>query len=167
MPGFKFKWWKTNRNWPLALVASLLAPSALAVITELKLKDDQLQRAFAPRKLALLVGIKEFQDAAFQPLVYPTKDAADLKAFLRDPDTGTSFDHIELLTDRQATADGIIKALDRLQARNTSPEDTVVVYCYLITDNYFETPSRITPWYAQRGWPVDIVEESREEPHPR
>ncbi|HEY7724649.1 MAG TPA: caspase family protein [Anaeromyxobacteraceae bacterium] len=87
---------------------------------------EKLDAAYAPRRLALLVGIDRFDDAAWKQLRYPEKDAADLAAVLRDPARG-AFDDVEVLGGGP-TRESLRAALGRLAARNRDERDTVVIY---------------------------------------
>src|SRR5215212_1761087 len=49
------------------------------------LPQEKLDQAYAPRKIALVVGVARFDDGDWGPLRYPRKDAEDLAAVLRDP----------------------------------------------------------------------------------
>jgi hypothetical protein len=87
---------------------------------------ERLARALQPRRLALLVGVQQFQDPQWRPLRYPEADARALADVLRDPALG-AFDEVEVLpgdADRAA----LRTALGRLSARSRDEQDTVVVY---------------------------------------
>jgi hypothetical protein len=86
----------------------------------------RLDRAYAPRKLALLVGVGSFDDEAWGRLRYPEKDAEDLAAVLRDPRHG-AFDDVQVLKDAPTRAE-LEAALARLAERVRDERDTVVVY---------------------------------------
>jgi hypothetical protein len=87
---------------------------------------EQLSRAHQPRRLALLVGVQQFQDPQWRALRYPEADARELGDVLRDPQLG-AFDEVEVLgssTDRAA----LRAALARLGDQSRDEQDTVVVY---------------------------------------
>lgn len=77
------------------------------------------------RRLAVLIGIDENRDEAWPRLRYAGSDARDLARVLAE---GGHFE-TELLTGAQATTrEHVLAALERLAAKNRSPEDVVVVY---------------------------------------
>jgi hypothetical protein len=88
--------------------------------------QEKLAEAFAPRRLALLVGIQGFDDPEWRALRYPEADAAALAAVLRDPERG-AFDDVEVLAGGP-TRDEVRAALRRLAERSRDERDTVVVY---------------------------------------
>ena len=90
------------------------------------LPREQVERAHAPRRLALLVGIQDFDDPQWRALRYPEADAAALAAVLRDPERG-AFDEVEVLAGGP-TREVVREALHRLVARSRDERDTVVVY---------------------------------------
>jgi uncharacterized caspase-like protein len=117
----------------LMLLGALLAcasPSAYEKggLVPLKLDEAALSSAYAPRRIALLVGISEFQDPQWRALRYSEKDAADLSAALKDPGRG-HFDQVRVLTrPEQTTRQAILAALRELQQEALRPDDVVVVY---------------------------------------
>ncbi|MFL5349603.1 MAG: caspase domain-containing protein [Hyalangium sp.] len=117
----------------LILLGALVAcasPSAheKGGLVPLKLDEAALSNAYAPRRLALLVGISEFQDPQWRNLRYSEKDAQDLATALGDPARG-HFDQVRLLTrPDQTTRTAILAALKELQQEATRPDDVVVVY---------------------------------------
>ncbi len=97
-------------------------------LVPLKLDEAALSTAYAPRRIALLVGISEFQDPQWRNLRYSEKDAQDLASALRDPARG-HFDQVRLLTRPGETSRAaILSALRQLQQEATRPDDVVVVY---------------------------------------
>ena len=90
------------------------------------LAREKLDHAYAPRKIALVVGVSRFDDADWGPLRYPSKDAEDLAAVLRDPGRG-GFDRVEVLRDGP-TREELRAALRRVADENRDERDTVVVY---------------------------------------
>lgn len=93
-----------------------------------KASADEVQKAFAGRRFALLLGIPSSRDEHWQPLRYATKDVSDLGAVLQDPLRGR-FAHVETLTrPEDTTREGVKAAIARLSALATQPEDVVVLY---------------------------------------
>jgi caspase domain-containing protein len=97
-------------------------------LVPLKLDEDALSSAYAPRRIALLVGISEFQDPQWRNLRYSQKDAADLAEALKDPARG-HFDQVHVLSrPEETTRESILTALRALQQEASRPDDVVVVY---------------------------------------
>src|SRR5688500_8639898 len=55
-----------------------------------------LDEAFAPRRVAVLIGVDEYDDPALGPLRFAAADAAAMAGVLGDPDQG-AFDRIVTL----------------------------------------------------------------------
>lgn len=97
-------------------------------LVPLRLDETALSNAYAPRRLALLVGVSEFQDPQWRNLRYSQKDAQDLATALRDPMRGR-FDQVRVLSrPEETTRAAILAALRQLQQEATRPDDVVVVY---------------------------------------
>jgi hypothetical protein len=115
------------------LLAGLVAcagPASLEKggLVPLRLDEEALSSAYTPRRMALLVGISEFDDPRWQGLRYTTKDATDLAAALRDPARGR-FDQVRVLTrPEETTRASILAALRQLRKEAHRPDDVVVVY---------------------------------------
>lgn len=78
-------------------------------------------------KWALIVGISKFQDAALN-LQYPAKDATDFYNYLVD-EAHFAADHVQLLTDENATKERIMTELgDRWLPRLAHANDLVVIF---------------------------------------
>ncbi len=86
----------------------------------------KLDQSYAPKKVALLVGIRQFDDAEWNTLRYTEKDAEDLGAVLRDPAHG-SFDQVEVLKGGP-TREELKAAMARLAEAAKDDRDTVLVY---------------------------------------
>src|SRR3990172_592340 len=81
----------------LALVACATTGGAdKGRLVPLDVSREKLDKEYAPKKVALLIGIRQFDDSEWNTLRYPEKDAEDLAAVLRDPQRG-AFDHVEVL----------------------------------------------------------------------
>ena len=75
------------------------------------------------KKVALVVGIGEFEDPSWKGLKWAAKDADDFAAAL------DGFASIKVLKTRAETSRaGILAALQDIRAEATNPNDTVVVY---------------------------------------
>ncbi len=121
------------RMWALA-PALVLALAACATgggsekgrLVPLDVSREKLDKEYAPKKVALVVGIKQFDDQEWNTLHYPEKDAEDLAAVLRDPAHG-AFDHVEVLKGGPTRVE-LRQAMARLAEAARDDRDTVVVY---------------------------------------
>ncbi len=110
------------RRYHSTALAEQISPFILAT------PRDNLQ-AVGPvhQKWALIVGIGKF-NAKFPHLSYTSKDAQDIAAALTDPEIGRfPKDHVQLLTDDQATLVSIRAALNSI-ARQADPNDLVFIF---------------------------------------
>jgi hypothetical protein len=118
------------------LSATLCAATALACATPsrsekgglvpLDVPREQTAGALAPRRLALVVGVRAYDDVRWRELRYPGADATGLAAVLRDRARG-GFDEVEVLADRPTRRE-VLEALRRLAERSRDERDTVLVY---------------------------------------
>ena len=84
-----------------------------------------LERAYASRRVALVVGIDAYHDPALGNLAFAAKDATDLAAVLRDPELG-DYDQVSVLAGEVSAAafwDGFHALASEIQR-----DDTVMVY---------------------------------------
>jgi hypothetical protein len=84
-----------------------------------------LERAYASRRVALVVGIDAYLDPALGDLKYAAKDAADVAAVLRDPRLG-AYDTVSVVSGevgRQAFWDAFTALASTIER-----DDTVLVY---------------------------------------
>jgi hypothetical protein len=111
---------------PLAalVAACATAPGEKGGLVPIDLPVEQVAKGHAPRRLALLVGNREFDDARWRPLRFPDADATALAAVLRERG---GFDAVEVVAPG-ATRDELRAALGRLAALDRDERDTVVVY---------------------------------------
>lgn len=91
-----------------------------------ELTQEQLANR-AGRRLALLIGVNQTRDELWPALRYAAKDALDLARVLADPAQGR-FETEVLSTGPTTTRAAVLDALGRLEQRNTSANDVVVVY---------------------------------------
>ncbi len=89
---------------------------------------ESVEAAYRPKRLALVVGINEFQDPSWRSLHYAVNDADAMAAALRNPDVSYFDQVIELTKPWETTRDGIIEALRQLGNQNMNPDDVVLVY---------------------------------------
>jgi len=117
----------------LAVLAACASPAPLEKggkggLVSVRVDEQALAEAYAPRRLALLVGISRFKDPQWRNLRYAAKDAEDLATALRDPTRG-HFDRVRVLTrPEETTRSSILAALRQLEQEATRPDDVVVVY---------------------------------------
>jgi len=95
-------------------------------LVPLDVPREKLDREYAPKKVALLVGVRQFDDPEWNTLRYTEKDAEDLGAVLRDPVHG-AFDQVEVLKGGPTRAD-LHDAMGRLSRAARDDRDTVVIY---------------------------------------
>src|SRR5512138_2718470 len=95
-------------------------------LVPLDVSRDKLDKEYAPKKVALVVGIRQFEDAEWNTLRFPEKDAEDLAAVLRDPQRG-AFDYVEVLKGGPTRVE-LRQAFARLAQAARDDRDTVVVY---------------------------------------
>lgn len=90
------------------------------------LPASRVAAALAPRRIALLFGVQEFDDPRWRSLRYPQADAEALAGVLRDPALGR-FDEVEVVAPG-ATRDEVRAALRGLAQHDADERDTVVLY---------------------------------------
>ncbi len=121
-----------RRLLPVLVLAVILAACASSGGAEkgrlvpLDVPREKLDKEYAPKKVALVVGIRQFDDAEWNTLRFPEKDAEDLAAVLRDPQHG-AFDHVEVLKGGPTRVE-LRQAMARLAQVARDDRDTVVVY---------------------------------------
>ena len=75
-----------------------------------------LDAIYAPRRVALLIGIQDYADPALQGLQFATKDAEDLGRVLSDPSAG-GFDDVHVISQpSETTAAAIQQAIAAVTA---------------------------------------------------
>ncbi len=95
-------------------------------LVPLDLSREKLADAQAPKRLALVVGARQFDDPEWRPLRFPDADAVAVADVLRDPERG-AFDAVEVITGGP-TREELRAALRRLSGTSRDERDTVVVY---------------------------------------
>jgi len=109
-------------------VVSALTGAALAgargVVTGLPVPEG-LAEAYAPRRVALVVGIDQYDDDTLGTLRFAAKDADDVARALEDPDAG-HFDVVSVLTGDVPRA-AFWSAFESV-TRTLHRDDTLVVY---------------------------------------
>lgn len=110
------------REWKSEAMEQKLDPFAVAA------PEGTAPRGGVHEKWALVVGISKFEDSNVPRLNYPSKDAQDLAAVLKDPNVGRfKSDHVHILVDQTATTHNIKTELNWL-ARSAEPDDLVVIF---------------------------------------
>ncbi|HUK66606.1 MAG TPA: caspase family protein [Anaeromyxobacteraceae bacterium] len=112
----------------LALVVCLACSTSgeKGRLVPLRVPQSAVDRSYAPRKLALVIGIRTFDEAGWNTLRYSEKDADDLAAVLQDPSLG-AFDSVTVLKGGPSREE-VKAALARLSAEVQDERDTVLVY---------------------------------------
>ena len=86
-----------------------------------------LDAVYAPRRVAVVVGVQDYADPALAGLRFPAKDAQDMGRVLEDPDYG-GFDRVFVIEGQQSTtAEGIAHAIDVATA-DLQRDDTFLLY---------------------------------------
>jgi hypothetical protein len=102
---------------------------------------------------ALLIGVGEYQNPAWNALV-TVRDAQAVASALTDPAvSGYPSDQVELLYNEQATRDRIIKALQRLAERTTQSDTVLIFFCghgALGTDGIYYFATHETDFVGKR-----------------
>lgn len=117
-----------------------------------------VSKALEPKRIALLVGIQDFEDPAWRPLRFPHADADAVAAVLSDPARGR-FDQVEVLP-ASATRDEIRSALRRLERKNADERDTIVVYVSTHGTLARNARGELGRYLVARDTRVDTVAES-------
>lgn len=86
---------------------------------------EGLDGAFAPRRIALLVGIDHYDDPALGDLRFAAKDASDLSVVLRDATVG-AYDQVS--TEAGSVTRGAFWSALRAISAGMQRDDTVLVY---------------------------------------
>jgi hypothetical protein len=88
----------------------------------------QVKPGLVHEKWALVIGISKFHDPHVQRLNYPSKDAQDFAALLKDPQVGRfKPENVHVVINEDATTRKIKMELNWL-ARSAKPDDLVVVF---------------------------------------
>ena len=82
---------------------------------------------WAPRRVAVLIGVQEYSDPTLQGLRFPEKDARDLGAVLEAEDVG-GFDHVFIISGAAATSAAGIRNALAVATADLQRDDTFLVY---------------------------------------
>ncbi len=108
---------------PLLLITAAVMAAPRGVVKDLP-TSEALDRAFAPRRVALVVGVNHYDDPLLGNLRYAAKDALDMREVLADPALG-GFE-VHTLTE-SVTRDQIWAQLEAVTA-DLQPDDTFLLY---------------------------------------
>jgi Caspase domain len=90
--------------------------------------EDDVVQAFAPKRLAVVIGINDFIDDRWQSLNFAEKDALDMAWALENEEVGEFDTIIKRAGAEETNRASIMEALAQLNIENTSTEDTVFIY---------------------------------------
>ena len=109
------------------ITASLPGSVAVSKLSSVALKENAARDRTVKDKWAIVIGISNFKDPSIN-LKYAAKDATDFRNFLLSQENFRA-DHVQLLTDANATRDNIISKLgDGWLGHRAGKDDLVVVY---------------------------------------
>lgn len=108
------------------MLLPLLAFGALAAVVPTQ-PSAAAQAAYAPRRVAVLVGVQSYTDPALQGLRFPEKDARDLANALGSQDIG-GFDEVIVVTGADATRKDALRAALRGATAHLQRDDTFLLY---------------------------------------
>jgi hypothetical protein len=122
---------RKRRPAPLLLAAALLgacaAPQAeKGGLVPVDLPTASVSEVLRPRRIALLVGVQQFDDRRWRTLRFPQADAGALAGVLQAPALG-HFDQVDVLAPGASLAE-LRAALRALSQRDLDEHDTVVLY---------------------------------------
>lgn len=83
--------------------------------------------AFAPRRVAVVIGVQEYTDPVLRGLRWAEKDATDLGAALQDPTAG-GFDRVFVIHGAAATTRASLLNAIRVATADLGRDDTFVLY---------------------------------------
>ncbi|MBM4391733.1 MAG: caspase family protein [Deltaproteobacteria bacterium] len=107
----------------MALLFALQAEAGVVATTA----SPELEAAYRPRRVAVLVGVQDYDDPALKGLKFPEKDARDLGAVLGSAGVG-GFDRVFVIAGHDATTrEGLLRSLGVVTA-DLQRDDTFVLY---------------------------------------
>lgn len=86
-----------------------------------------VEAAYKPRRIAVLIGVQEYDDPSLQGLKFATKDAVDLGHALQEPSIG-GFDRVFVIAGRAATSRTAIQNALDVATADLQRDDTFLVY---------------------------------------
>lgn len=142
----------------VACAACAAAQGEKGALIPLDLSTERVARAHEPRRIALLVGIQQFDDVRWRPLRFPKADAYAVAGVLGDRELG-AFDEVEVLA-ANAGREELRAALKRLENRVRDERDTVVVYVSSHGSLARDERGELRRYLVARDTQVDRVAES-------
>ncbi len=109
------------------LLSAGLALAGPRVIPAEAVDSQEAEALFRGRRLALLVGPESF-GGGYADLRYASKDVSALEEVLLDPERGHFDEVISLTAPGDSSRAGVLAAMDALERRVVSADDTVFVY---------------------------------------
>lgn len=118
-----------TRGTTLVLLFGLLVPGPAyaGVVSVDSPTARSAQAALAPRRIALVIGVQDYDDPALNGLRYPVKDAVDLGAVLQSPTLG-GFDRVFVVYGEQATNRAALLHAFDIATADLGRDDTFVLY---------------------------------------
>lgn len=105
-------------------LAALLAPTALAGVVAVAPGPAGV---FAPRRVALVIGVQQYTDPALQGLRFAEKDARDLGTALGSADVG-GFDKVTVINGAAATSRDALRRAFAAATADLQRDDTFLLY---------------------------------------
>ncbi len=115
------------RTFVAAALLASSAPAFAGVVPVDAATASTAKAALAPRRIALLIGVQEYDDPALQGLRYPVKDAVDLGAVLQSPSLG-GFDRVFVVHGEAATNRAAMLHAFDVATADLGRDDTFVLY---------------------------------------
>ena len=113
---------------PRALLSLALLPLASVAEAGVVRGDGSgLEAVYAPRRVAVLIGVQDYEDPALQGLRFAAKDARDLGAALDSPTVG-DFDRVFVVEGGTATTRAAIERAIGVATADLQRDDTFVLY---------------------------------------
>ncbi len=83
--------------------------------------------AFAPRRVALVIGVQDYEEPALRGLQFSTKDALDLGTVLRSTEIG-GFDRVTVIEGKAATSRAALRRAFGAATADLQRDDTFLLY---------------------------------------
>jgi uncharacterized caspase-like protein len=104
----------------------LLAPAAFAATVAVQ-SGPESAAAFAPRRVAVVIGVQDYDDPALRGLRFSNKDATDLGNVLGSPDLG-GFDRVTVIEGAAATSRVALRRALAAATADLQRDDTFLLY---------------------------------------
>lgn len=144
---------------PAALLCACAATQGeKGELVQIDLPISRVAQKLQPKRIALLVGVQQFDDPSWRELRFPQADATALASVLGDPQRG-AFDQIEVVAPG-ATREELRAALGRLGSRDVDDDDTVVLYVSSHGTLARDARGELKRYLVARDTRVDAVSET-------